>query len=422
MHCIKPVLLFIFYLMHFNGYGQNAVKKYVQENTYRIQFIDPDSTDYSDLQPIASAVGDARIVMIGEQDHNDGPGYLSRVRLIKYLHAYKGFNVVAFESSFINVNQDLQAVKEKRLSMESFVQNDIYPSWAACQNRSPFFASYLPATLTSAHPINISGFDSYSNTLKTIPFLDSVLRQLNLPITQTDRYASEILPLLNNWYKYAGDTTTMDKIINYYEQIKGQLLDKVGRTNFLIMVIDNLITESKEYRTREKGHTLNFQDRNLRDLQMALNLRWLAEVQFPGEKIIVWAHNYHVSKYAGHYAEPFLNSAKPMSTVFTEDSMMLKQTYVIGFTSYGGIAGRLSEKAYKVSTPKANGFENWINHDYSYAFTDFKSFNIENPGYTEPFYMKCSLTSPFHRNELGLWTRIFDGVFFIRDTYRCSEK
>ncbi len=72
---------------------------------------------------------------------------------------------------------------------------------------------------------------------------------------------------------------------------------------------------------------------NTRDEQMALHLKWLNEVKYATDKIIVWAHNYHISKYSGHYSENFLNAGTTMGSVFTRDSVTLKNTYVMGFTS-----------------------------------------------------------------------------------------
>src|SRR5689334_16332420 len=102
MSIFKIVISLILCSISLYSFGQREIKKYVQANVAPISFIDPDSTDYSDLEIIGDAIGEARIVMIGEQDHNDGPGYFAKIRLIKYLHEKKGFNVVAFEGDFIN--------------------------------------------------------------------------------------------------------------------------------------------------------------------------------------------------------------------------------------------------------------------------------------------------------------------------------
>jgi hypothetical protein len=80
--------------------GQYKMREYVQGNTVWLSTIDPDSADDSGLEAIGKAIGEARVVMLGEQDNGDAPTYLAKTRIIKYLHEKMGFNVLAFESDF----------------------------------------------------------------------------------------------------------------------------------------------------------------------------------------------------------------------------------------------------------------------------------------------------------------------------------
>ncbi len=50
--------------------------------------------DFSDLAPLAAAIGDARIVQLGETTHGDGAAFLAKVRLVKFLHQHHGFDVL----------------------------------------------------------------------------------------------------------------------------------------------------------------------------------------------------------------------------------------------------------------------------------------------------------------------------------------
>ena len=155
---------------------------------------------------------------------------------------------------------------------------------------------------------------------------------------------------------------------------------------------------------------------------MALNLKWITDVKFPNEKVIVWAHNLHISKNSGNYPEKFLKEQNSMASIFTADSTTMNQTYIIGFTSYQGTTGRIFQKSYSAEKPKPNSFENWINQDYSYAFVDFKSYNRSTSDKSESFYLKGSLIgNKLHKNFKAEWTKVFDGVFYLKEMYPCGK-
>ena len=71
--------------------GQEAAKprtdqrlKWLQEHSAAVSSIDPSDTDFSDLMPLAAAIGPARVVLLGEQTHGDGATFLAKTRLNRY--------------------------------------------------------------------------------------------------------------------------------------------------------------------------------------------------------------------------------------------------------------------------------------------------------------------------------------------------
>ena len=91
--------------------------------------------------------------------------------------------------------------------------------------------------------------------------------------------------------------------------------------------------------------------------------------------------------------------------------------YILGFASYQGTTGRIGRDPYKIPSPAKNSFEGWLNaKNYKYAFVDFSGFNLLNPVSNEYFLM-----APLgHDGAEGVWNRVFDGMFYIRDMYPCS--
>jgi hypothetical protein len=269
MSSLNFILTLTFCILLFFASGQEEIKKYIQEKAIQIKTIDPEDSNNSDLEVIGKAIGDAKIVMLGEQDHGDAPGYFAKTRLIKYLHEMKGFNVVAFENDFFNTNYKWEFVKEGKLNIDSFVKMDISITWASCGVSSFFFSDYIPSVFKTNNRIEISGIDDETATPQALPILDSLLQSLKIPLAQSSKYFSEIKPLLATWYNYTSDTLTMDKIIGYYREIKVEMLEKLSNDDFWVITVENLIQQNIRYRNWKKDH---WKDANSRDRQMAVNL------------------------------------------------------------------------------------------------------------------------------------------------------
>jgi erythromycin esterase len=395
------------------------IKDYVKQNSVEIRNNEPDSVDFSDLESIGNSIADSRIVFLGEQDHGDAPAFLAKTRLIKYLHEKKGFNVLAFESDFFGLNFGWDNLPKTKNNIDTFLLRNIFPIWTLCDACENLFYNYVPQTFTAQNPLQISGFDNqmvlqYSSK-KLSGMLDSVLRSYDLPVTRQANYVTEIIPLIDSLKRYQlKDTSQFGKQYSFLLTIKEQLAKKLPANNLWMMVVDNLFAENDEYRNIKKY----IESTNTRDRQMARNLLWLAKNKYPNEKIIVWAHNSHISKYAGHYDHKFLDKKTSMGSEFDQLKDSSLKTYTIGFTSYQGKAGRLGGKYdIKVKSPKAGSFENWIDQSYNFAFIDFTKFNKENSAADPGFFMK-GLRHNF--NQKAFWTRVYDGVFFVREMYVCK--
>jgi hypothetical protein len=308
-------------------------------------------------------------------------------------------------------------------NVSKFIRQNIFPIWTGCNTCHELFNNYIPHSYNTSNPIIVSGFENQMMLNYSFQFLgpklDSVLRSVNLPITKKDNYTTEILPLIDSmkfWYlKPPNDASTFLKCEKYLLEIKEQMEQKFSKNDFCMMVIENLLQENQTYRTSLVDYRLT---RSVRDFQMASNLKWLYEIKYKNQKIIVWAANYHVAKYVDTASSDITKQLISMGTYFTKDSLLKESTYIIGFSSYSGEAGRLGVKNYTITKPRPNGFENWINSSFDYAFVDFKKFKSQFPSVHESFFLK----GLGHMSFKTEWTRLFDAEFFIRNMYPCAKK
>lgn len=399
--------------------GQSSIKTFVSGNAIPIGSIDPQFDDYKDLEPIGNAIGDARIIMLGEQDHGDAPTFLAKSRLIKYLHENKGFTVLAFESDFFTLNYMWSDLVKQKDSIQKFIRQSLYPIWTYCSTTSHLLYEYIPHTYTTSNPMMLSGFDNqmYFSPSILSARLDSLLKGLQLPIVEQTGYESEIKPKIDSLIKVqTGIYRSEDfyiKCDGYLNAIKDQLGSKLSKDDFWLQVVGSLIQLNDQFRNHKKDR---FTSLNIRDNQMAQNLKWLTRVKYPNEKIIVWAANEHIAMYADTTDNAY--KRRVMGSYFTSDPQLKRQSYIIGFTSYKGMAGRLGGQVFKIRNPKNNGLENWINRAYNYSFIDFKEYNKRFPNISEAFYMKALGHQTFFKRD---WTKVFDGVFFIREMYSCIK-
>lgn len=406
----------------FSVFSQKLLKNYVADATVSINSIEPDSIDFSDLKPIGDAIGNSNVVLLGEQDHGDAPTFLAKTRLIKYLHEMKGFNVLAFESDFFGLNYGWQKVTKTHPAVDTFILKNIFSVWTICNTCSNLFYQYIPFTYTTNNPLVLTGFDSqqYLNFsyYKLSNILDSNFRARNLTITRQANYKMEIFPLIDSpkrWIFFPPkDTVKVHQCLESLQTIRNQLKSQDTIDNFWVLVIDNLIQQTNDVLAKFKTgkYTLNG-----RDIQMAINLKWLIENQYNNQKIIVWAASSHIAKYGKNIDNGELKNTVTMGDHLVKTLAKSKKVYILGFTSLQGNAGRIGMRSYNVRPLKKNSFESWINPVYKYAFTDFGEFNKQFPNSDEYFYM-CGFG---HVSLLAKWNNIYDGMFYIRDMYRCTS-
>ena len=411
-------------LLAFSATAQINIEQYVKENQIAVKQLSPDSVNYSDLEPIGDAIGNARFVMLGEQDHGDAPTFLLKSRLIKYLHEKKGFNVLAFESDFFALNEGWDQVAKDSSSLYGFLRKNVTSVWTYCDACQPLFKNIITGYQQTPSPLMVTGFDNQQFLNYSYKYLrkklDSVFRNRQLSIVNHSDYSTRFLPLI--------DTLSMipflPKPAEFYsngskllENVLSEMLQKNPANDFWVMVVENLIKYSNEMlylpKDSDKG-------RNERDIQMARNLRWIADVKYPGEKIIVWAQNFHISKSNGKYPDRIFNKLISMGGAFTADSLYEKSTYIIGFTSYEGTAGRVNSKIYELEKPGKNCFESWIDPAHAYAFVDFAKYNQLTNHDGKKFKMNGSVVNQIHTPYAASWTNIFDAVIFIRQMYPCK--
>jgi len=403
------------------------IRSYVTANTVRVATLDAASDDYADLAPVGQAIGEARVVMLGEQDHGDGTAFRAKTRLVKYLHERKGFTVLAFESDFYGLTTGWAQLAKQPDSIRHFLQQNIFNNWSRSADCRYLLQQYIPQSFQTSNPLNVSGFDSqlylqYSNThLKKD--LDAYLTGQGIAskfpsVAAYQAFLEAVEGRIAEQGKPGSFRPSMQKALEDGLQLVSQAQLAAVDTSAWRRVVESLRSFMVPDRVAAE---------EARDKAMADNLTFLLTHQYKDAKIIVWAANQHIMKHTDQLpSQSKVSKGKDfdlimrhkMGTYFVQDPQWARQTYVLGLASYQGTAGRLDTApyTYPLQIPDKNGLETWVPASMAYAFLDFTPYNQQFNYPATPFLLK----SPSHytvpaRVAPIAWNLVYDGLFFIRD-------
>ena len=379
------------------------VANFVQSKGNVITSIDPQHTDFKDLESIGNAIGNRRLVLLGEATHGDGKTFLAKSRLIKYLHEQKGFDVLAFEADFIALNQLSLSYIGLRDSLESTtgLAAGINPIWSATEECHELLFNYIPQTYRSTNPLHVVGIDPqpYGLALGKRDSLNKLLKHLGsmAPLSLVE----DIDTLISCSLKPANELATLDTALaSRLNRLDGnirQLLTAArDKSGLMFQTLQNL-----KYFCQEVLHFSNEAHYSFRDSCMAENVKWLIDKKFAGKKIIVWSANSHIGKQPTNFRLPFTPMGKYLVDHYGE-----KAVYSLAVTARSGTSGVFGPTQ-EIESQK-EGFENAVPENSDYAFFDFsQSSDAQEPS--------------FFMNALGgrgvklPWKQHFDGIFYINE-------
>lgn len=411
MKYLLPLLL-----ITINSFSQKRIQHFVQSNAAAIQSIDPLDTSFAAFKVFDKAISGKRVIMLGEQDHGDATAFLAKTKLIRYLHEHHGFNILAFESDFFALTAGGQQVKDTA-TLRTYLQQNLFPMWTYCTAAAPLFYNYLPQQLVNGTPLTVTGFDtqlhgSWSKE-KLRKYLDTALTAERFPVKELNSRKQAILQLVDSLTISYGRTFYTPDYFRTMERYVEELIradQQKQKDSYLPVLLNSLAALCRQTRARFTPST----SESSRDEGMAANLNWLVNEKYKHEKIIVWAANAHVMKNSQTVVGS--NFFKSMGSYFCSNAGNQLQTYILGFASRQGMAGRLFYNgSFTVKEPYATSFENWIQHPF--AFIDFTGYNVVSKK-KEDFYLKGI---DHFWNGYGKWTTAFDGIFYIQNMEACKE-
>ena len=270
----------------------------------------PLTGDGSDFDPLLRAIGESRLVLIGEASHGTHEFYRLRAQITKRLIAEKEFNAVAVEADWpdaYRVNKYVRFDSDDEDAIEALAGFQRFPAWMWRNADVLDFVGWLRNynEHRHAHRAGFYGLDLYSlhaSIRAVLDFLDRVdpdaARRARYRYSCFENFGED-----TQAYGYAASfglaKSCEDEVISQWVEMRRRAADlakrdgRVARDAFFFAEQNaRLVKNAEEY------YRAMFQERvsswNLRDTHMAETLNALAHHLGPKSKIVVWAHNSHL--------------------------------------------------------------------------------------------------------------------------------
>ncbi len=287
--------------------GASAFTKWAKGNGVRLSTVEPGS-GFEDLHALGEMIGDAQVVCLGESRHDIHEQFRLKHRLIEYLVKTKDFTAVVFEEGLpyarkvdayvLGGDEDPEELLNGMCNWYAWDTLEVLDllRWMRSYNMDP----------ATKRPVRFFGADVTAPKIgieNVLAYLDRVDPSYSADIRRKDLG----LELLDDrmWMvgmQAYGDLTgeeraalisTFDGLVSHLEEMREVYISHSSPTEYEWMLRDAEVALAAN---RMYASGSRVEGGVIRDQAMAENLLWIMEHQVPGERIVFWAHNAHVSR------------------------------------------------------------------------------------------------------------------------------
>lgn len=288
--------------------------------------------------PLIDEMARKKIVSLGEGTHGTSEFYKVRYWITKILVEEKGFNNVAFENDYADSYLLDQALKQGRTDYDALMKQHLIAIW---RNEEVKEVVQWMQTHNKTHkrPVSFGGLDVMFSTgdaqviqQLTASLKNDRLNQLTTSLLRLAIVRDSIWVNSNRKDFVMADSVSHANIIQTYKLVKNlqQILKGVSLPTEKRQIVDNM-TKNIELQF-EGPYNWVTAKKATGDRDSAMAVMATRIVQKPTDKLIIWAHDAHVSR------KPVYKNSVGGTGGFIE-RMLPNQYFVLGTgTAYGTFA------------------------------------------------------------------------------------
>lgn len=240
-----------------------------------------------DLQVLRGIVGDARIVAIGEATHGSSEFFAFKHRALEFLVGELGFTDFALEASWAQVLATNEWVEHGKGDLEaalgglsSLWRTEEYAAllaWMRAWNADPAHAT----------KVRIHGMDMLQAG-------EPIARQVRAYLAGLDpELADSLGPTLERLGSLAGvHEADLEGVVAVFDELQDDFVARSSAEEWALARQRAVILTQRHRYDRKRGHDQTA----WRDRCMADNVRWILRQRGGGARIVLSAHNGHVSR------------------------------------------------------------------------------------------------------------------------------
>lgn len=315
------------------------------------------ANDSDDLAAFGAAVGDARVVILGQQAYSDGNIMALKSRMVRYLHEQKGFKVLALESGPFDAECVGEAV-DAGASYASASSGALFRIFSQASEVQPLLR-YLDAQRQLSDGLRLVGFDwqhtgrysrdelcqrlqqQLSSTAPTL--FDDADWDLFCRITVAVIEMNTEIPNTDCIDRYFNRLDAFRQALAKQPESALGLLTSPNYWNYILKVLDR---QARHYWKINVGDQAAIRAQSLEE-----GVLMLAK-HFHAEKLVVWAHSN-----ANALRHPGISMLGGALSATLGDKLL-----VVGFTgSHGSYTDATTGAMVAISEPAVGSFEKQLN-------------------------------------------------------------